>query len=104
MYLCTGNIHYSILLASKGVNTTCWNHRLQHMSEKGMQILQKRNFLLAIKQIDLDLYENCVYGNHGSIIFLRVKKETKSERLDLVHTYVWGPTQVIFNEKVMYKD
>jgi hypothetical protein len=28
------------------------------------------------------------------VIFLRVKKENKSERLYLVHIDVWGPTQV----------
>jgi hypothetical protein len=26
--------------------------------------------------------------------FLRVGKENMNERLELVHTYVWGPTQV----------
>ena len=26
--------------------------------------------------------------------FLRVRKEKKNERLEIVHTYVWGPTQV----------
>ena len=28
------------------------------------------------------------------VIFLRVKKEKKSERLELVHIDVWRPTQV----------
>ena len=26
--------------------------------------------------------------------FLRVRKKKKSEKLELVHTYVWGPAQV----------
>jgi hypothetical protein len=30
------------------------------------------------------------------VIFLRVKKENKSERLELVHTNVWGPAQVSY--------
>jgi transposase InsO family protein len=38
----------------------------------------------------LDFYEHCVYGKHKRVRFLRVEKEKKSERLDLVHTYVWG--------------
>ena len=64
------------------------------MSEKGMQILHKRNLLSDLKQIDLEICEHCVYGKHKRVIFLRVKKEKKSEKLEFVHTDVWGPTQV----------
>jgi hypothetical protein len=94
LYLCTGNIESSISLASIGVDTTVLHHRLGHMSEKGMQILHKRNLLPYFKQIDLDFYEHCVYGKHNRVRFLRVGKEKKSERLELMHTYVWGPSQV----------
>jgi hypothetical protein len=94
LYLCTGNTDSSISLASTGVDTTLWHHRLGHMSEKGMQILHKRNLFPDLKQIDLDFCEHCVYGKHKRVIFLRVRKEKKSERLELVHTDVWGPTQV----------
>jgi hypothetical protein len=52
LYLCTSNIDSSISLASTGVDTTLWNHRLGHMSEKGMQVLYKRNLLPDLKQID----------------------------------------------------
>jgi hypothetical protein len=95
LYLCTGNTDSSISLASTGVDITLWHHRLGHMSEKGMQILHKRNLLSDLKQIDLDFCEHCVYGKHKRARFLRVRKEKKSERLELVHTYVWGPAQVI---------
>jgi hypothetical protein len=40
----------------------------------------------------LDLCEHCVYGKQKRVRFLRVRKEKKSERLDIVHIYVWGPT------------
>jgi hypothetical protein len=36
LYLCTGSTNSSICLASTGVDTTLWHHRLGHMSEKGM--------------------------------------------------------------------
>jgi hypothetical protein len=94
LYLYTCNTNYSISLASTGVDTTLWHHRLGHMSEKGMKILHKRNLLLDLKQIDLDFCEHCVYGKQKRVIFLRVGKEKKRERLQLVHTDVWGPTQV----------
>jgi hypothetical protein len=96
LYLCTGNIESFISLASTGVDTTLWNHRLGHMSDKGMQILHKINLLPNIKQIDLDLCEHCVYGKHKRVRFLIVGKENKSERLELVHTYVWGLAQVSY--------
>jgi hypothetical protein len=90
MYLCTGNIDYYISLASTGVDTTMWNHRIGHMSENGMYILHKTNLFLDLKKIDLDFCEHCVYGKHKRVGFLRVKKEKKSERLELVHMDVWG--------------
>jgi hypothetical protein len=96
LYLCTDNIDSSISLASTRVDKTLWHHRLGHMSEKGMQILHKRNFLPDIKQIDLVLCEHCVYGKHKRAKFIKVGKEKKSERLDLVHIDVWGPTQVSY--------
>jgi hypothetical protein len=77
LYLCTGNTDSSIYLASTGVDTTLWNHRLGHMSEKGMQILQKINLLPDIKQIDLDFCEHCVYGKHKRVKFLRVGKKRR---------------------------
>ena len=80
LYLCTGNTGSSISLASTRVDTTLWNHRLGNMSEKGMQILHKRNLLLDLKQIDLYFCENRVYGKHKRIKFLRVGKEKKSEK------------------------
>lgn len=64
------------------------------MSEKGMQILHSRNLLPGLNHVDLKLCENCVYGKQKRVRFLRVGKEKKSEKLELVHTDVWGPTQV----------
>ena len=94
LYLCKGNIDSSIALASTGTYTTLCHHRLGHMSEKGMQILQSRKLLLGLKQIDLEFCEHCVYGKDKRVRFLKVGKEKKSKKLELVHTDVWGPSQV----------
>jgi hypothetical protein len=94
LYLCTGNTDSSISLDSTGVDTTLWQHKLGHMSEKGMHILHKIIFLPDLKQSDLNFCEHCVYGKQKRVIFLRVGKEKKNERLDIVHTDVWGPDQV----------
>jgi hypothetical protein len=90
LYLCIGNIDSPISLSSIVMDTILCYHRLGHMSEKGMQILHKITFFPVLKQNDLDFCEHCVYGKHKRVIFLRVKKEKKSEKLDLVNTNVWG--------------
>jgi hypothetical protein len=94
LYLCTCHVDSSISLASARVDTTLWHHRFRHMSEKGMQILHKRNLLLDLKQVDLNFCEHCVYGKHKRVRFFKVGKEKKSEKLELVHTNVWGSAQV----------
>ena len=35
-----------------------------------------------------------VYRKPKRVRFLRVRKQKKSEKLELVHTNVWGPSQV----------
>ena len=66
------------------------------MSDKGMQILQSRKLLPGLKQVDLEFCEHYVYGKQKRVIFLRVGKEKKSEKLDIVHIDVWGPPQVSY--------
>jgi hypothetical protein len=94
LYLCTSNVDSSMSLASTGVDTSLRHHRLGHMTKKGMQILHKRNLFPDLKQVDLDFCEHYVYGKQKRVRFLRVGKEKKSEKLELVHTDVWGPTKV----------
>jgi len=62
LYLCNGISNYINALTSKGVDAALWHHRLRHMSEKGMKILHSRNLLLGLNDVDLDFYENCIYG------------------------------------------
>ena len=42
----------------------------------------------------MEFCENCVYGKQKRVRFLKVGKQKKSENLEIVHTDVWGPTQV----------
>ena len=49
LYLCPHNTNYSSFVASIEIGATLWNHRLGHMSEKGMQILYLRKLLLDLK-------------------------------------------------------
>jgi len=74
LYLCVVDADSSIYLASTRLDTTLWHRRLGHMSEKGMQILHKRNLLPYLKQVDLDLREHHVYGKQKRVKFLVVEK------------------------------
>jgi hypothetical protein len=96
LYLRIGNIESYISLDSIVVDTTLWYYRLGHMSEKGMKIFHKTNLLPDIKKIDLDFCEHYVFGKHKRVIFLKVGKEKKSERLYIVHTFVWKPIKVSY--------
>ena len=64
------------------------------MSEKGMNILHSRNLLPGLRNVDLDFCEDYIYGKQKRLRFLRVGKEKKRKKLELVHTDVWGPAQV----------
>ena len=61
-YLCNCISNSVNALTSTGADMALWHHRLENMSEKGMHILHSKNLLLILKHVDLDLYENCVYG------------------------------------------
>ena len=47
-----------------------------------------------MKQVSLEFCDNCVYGKKKRVVFIRFGKQKKSEKLELVHTDVWGPAQV----------
>jgi hypothetical protein len=95
LYLCTGNTDSSISLAYARVDTTLWHHRLGHMSEKGMHILHKMNLFPDLKKVDMDFCMSTMFmENKKRVRFIRVRKEKKSEKLELVHIDVWGPSHV----------
>ena len=50
--------------------------------------------LPGLKHVDLKFCENCVYGKQKKVGFLRVRKEKKREKLELMHTDEWGPSEV----------
>ena len=42
----------------------------------------------------MDLCESCVYEKQKRESLVKIGKEKKNEKLELVHIYVWGPAQV----------
>ena len=73
LYLCTSNT-YSTLVPTDNVNawkstidvaridSKMWHHWLGHMNEKGMKILHSKHLFPGLKNINLELCKNCVFG------------------------------------------
>ena len=64
------------------------------MSEKGMKTLLSKGKLPDLKNIDVGLCEDCIFGKQKKVSFTKIGKTPKAERLELVHTDVWGPSPV----------
>ena len=59
-----------------------------------MKVLHSKKVLPGLKCVNIDLCESCVYGKQKRVSFVKIGKENKKEKLELVHIDVWGPTQV----------
>ena len=64
------------------------------MSEKGMKTLLSKGKLPDLKNVDVGLCEDCIFGKQKKVNFTKIGKTPKAERLELVHTDVWGPSLV----------
>ena len=112
LYLCTSHIVPSTLIfleknecsrtivaikqgekiATVYFDIVLWHNRPGYMSEKGMKVLHSKKVLPGLKCVNMDFCESCVYGKQKRVIFVKTWKEKKSERLELVHIDVWGPS------------
>ncbi|XP_075087872.1 putative mitochondrial protein AtMg00300 [Nicotiana tabacum] len=81
----------TIATIDHGRDTTLWHRRLGHMSEKGMKLLASKEKLPNLKHIELGLCEDCIYGKQKRVSFSKAGWTPKKEKLELVHTDVWGP-------------
>ena len=75
-------------------NAELWHKRLGHMSKTGLEVMLRRNQLPGLKSIDLELCEHCLYGKKNRTSFVRTGHAKKSSPLELVHSDVFGPTEV----------
>ena len=64
------------------------------MSEKGLQVLSKKELLAGIKGTPLKTCVHCFHGKQNIISFRRNIASRKSHVLDLVHYDVCGPLKV----------
>ena len=70
-----------------------WHRPLAHMSEKGLQILEK-NFLIPFaKGTPLNFCDYCLFGKQHKVSFRRLSTR-KTNVLDFVYSDVCGPIEV----------
>ena len=84
----------TIAVANASTDTSLWHRRLGHMSEKGMKMLLSKGKLPELKSIDFDVCESCILGKQKKVSFLKTGRTPKVEKLELVHTDLWGSSPV----------
>ena len=91
-----------ITVAEASTNTSPWHRRLGHISEKGMKMLLSKGKLPKLKSIDFDMCESCILGKQKNVSFLKTGRTLKVEKLESVHTNLWGPSSVASFEVSRY--
>jgi hypothetical protein len=92
LYKTAGECHL-ISVAASG-NPNLWHQRLGHMSEKGMKVMHSKGKLPGLQSVEIDMCEDCIFGKQKRVSFQTNGRKPKKERLELVHSDVWGPTTV----------
>ncbi|CAM9000198.1 unnamed protein product [Rhodiola kirilowii] len=90
----TSNLQESIAVASVKGDADLWHCRLGHMSEKGMKVLCSRGLLPGLKSVEVRLCEDCVFGKQKRVSFSRGGRTLRKQKLELVHSDLWGPAPV----------
>ncbi|KAL5834460.1 hypothetical protein ACOSQ4_013957 [Xanthoceras sorbifolium] len=90
----TSNLENIVAVADADGKSNLWHQRLGHMSEKGMKTLLSKGKLPDLKAVDVGLCEDCIFGKQKKVSFAKIGKIPKAEKLELVHTDVWGPSPV----------
>ncbi|GJU99346.1 retrovirus-related pol polyprotein from transposon TNT 1-94, partial [Tanacetum coccineum] len=75
-------------------NATLWHQRLGHMSENGMKILALNGRISDLQKAVVGFCGPCVLGKQKKVSFVKSGNTKKLQRLELVHTDVYGPTSV----------
>ncbi|GKF07134.1 retrovirus-related pol polyprotein from transposon TNT 1-94, partial [Tanacetum coccineum] len=97
-----GNKHgslYMVEVPSYGINAaiggrgnaTLWHQRLRHMSEKHMNILASKGRIPDLQKAVVGFCEPCVLGKQKKVRFVKSGNTRKLQRLELVHTDIYGP-------------
>ena len=77
-----------------GESSTLWHQRLGHVSEKGMKMLASKGRIPQLKNVTVEFCEPCILGKQKRVTFMKMGQPPKSEKLELRHSNVFGPTLV----------
>ncbi|KAK0593237.1 hypothetical protein LWI29_033337 [Acer saccharum] len=64
------------------------------MSSQGLKCLHSKGKLPDLKSVEVDFCESCVLGKQKRVSFKKTGRVPAKEKLELVHTDVWGPASV----------
>ncbi|KAL8140268.1 hypothetical protein V2J09_006289 [Rumex salicifolius] len=67
--------------------TRLWHMRLGHMSEKGLNLLGKKDLLKYMKKPCMEFCEHCLYGKAHRVLFSTINHKSRGI-IDYVHTDV----------------
>ena len=59
-----------------------------------MKMLLSKGKLPELKSVDFDMCESCILGKQIKMNFFKTGRTSKAEKLELVHTDMWGPSPV----------
>jgi len=85
LYMSQTNMIKEEVNAIEDYSTDLWHKRLEHLSEKGLGILAKKNYL-PLKGMDLSTCTHCLVGKQHRVVFQRSPSHRRSHVFDLVHT------------------
>ena len=93
LYKTLGKICKNGLNVATDFSPSLWHRKLGYMSEKGLQILEKKKFISFSKGTLLNPCDYCLLGKQHRVSFSS-KSAKKSEILELVYYDVCGPIEV----------
>ncbi|WVZ07194.1 hypothetical protein V8G54_020540 [Vigna mungo] len=96
LYILEGSTVIGHVSVASGTENTArlWHLRMGHISEKGLEELEKQNLLLGDKLQKLDFCDHCVLGKSHRIPFGKGKHSTERP-FEYVHADLWGPARTL---------
>lgn len=91
-----------IILVDNTKKTELWHRKLGHICENGMKMLVKDDMIPEQKSMEHHTYESSILRKQKRVSFSSGSRELKAEKLELVHTDVWGASPVASLEGSRY--
>ena len=82
--------HITVAESPEDSKAILWHRRLDHISERGLQIVKDQQLLGKDKVSKVDFCEYCILGKHHRLKFKTGTHKTKSI-LEYIHSDLWGP-------------